>query len=82
MERFNEIIYFLIEYAYGGHPYSFTGVYEMSPRQEMGVAGQGGVQFKESLYIGHTSLNIKEVGELIKSMGKDYNGNVYHIFSK
>ena len=72
----------LIEYAYGGHPYSFTGIYEMSPRQEVDVAGHGGVQFKESLYIGHTSLNAAAVDEMIKGLGKEYNGNVYHIFSK
>ncbi len=46
------------------------------------MAGHGGVQFKESLYIGHTSLSSSAVDELIKSMGKDYNGNVYHIFHK
>ena len=37
------------EYAYGGHPYSYTGVYSMQPKMEDGISTQGGVQFKESV---------------------------------
>ena len=54
----------------------------MIPRQEVGVAGQGNVHFRKSLYLGHTSLTSTDVGELVRTMGKDYNGNVYHIFDK
>lgn len=75
-------VLFLLEYAYGGHPYSYTGVYEMAPHQEVGVAGQGKVRFRQSLYLGHTSLTPTDVEELIRTMGKDYNGNKYHIFDK
>lgn len=71
-----------VEYAFGGHPYSYTGVYNMEPKQEENVSTQGGVQFKESLSIGYTSLSEKQVEELVNSLGKEYNGNVYNVFHK
>ena len=54
----------------------------MAPRQQVGVAGQSGVQFRESLYVGHTNLTSAEVGEVVRNLGKKYNGNVYHVFDK
>ena len=71
----------MLEYAYGGHPYSFTGVYDMEPRQEDEIAGQG-VKFRESIHMGHTSMSETEVKELVHSLGKEYNGNAYHILNK
>ena len=69
------------EYAYGGHPYSYTGVYDTEPKQAAEAAGQG-VKYKESLLIGTTVLSHDEVQELIRGLGKRYNGNAYHILNK
>ena len=69
------------EYAYGGHPYSYTGVYDMEPRQESEIAGQG-VKFRDSIFMGHTHLTEMEVKELVHTLGKDFNGNTYHILHK
>ena len=77
------ITWFLpIEYAYGGHPYSYTGVYSMQPKEEAGISTDGGVRFKETLEIGYTTMPESEVAELIQSMGLKYNGNTYNVFHK
>ncbi len=68
------------EYAYGGHPYSFTGVYDVEPQRAVEVAP--GLKFRESIYLGHTHLTDREVEELVLSVGKEFNGNDYHIFNK
>ena len=69
------------EYAYGGHPYSYTGVYDTEPKQAAEVAGEG-VRFKESLLVGTTMMSLAEVREVIHRLGKQYNGNTYHILNK
>ena len=69
------------EYAYGGHPYSYTGVYNMEPRQHEEIGGEG-VRYRESLHMGHTYLTQDEVRELVHALGKEYNGNAYHILNK
>lgn len=69
------------EYAYGGHPYSYTGVYDTEPKQAAEVAGQG-VKYKESLLVGTTVMSMAEVREAIHRLGKQYNGNAYHILNK
>ncbi len=68
------------EYAYGGHPYSFTGVYDVEPQRAVEVAP--GLKFRESIHLGHTHLTDREVEELVLSVGKEFNGNDYHIFNK
>ena len=69
------------EYSYGGHPYSYTGVYNMSPCQEDEIWGEG-VRFRESLKIGRTHLSEREVEELVHALGKEYNGNTYHVLNR
>lgn len=69
------------EYAYGGHPYSYTGVYDTEPKQAAEIAGQG-VKYKETLLLGTTVMSRDEVEELIHRLGKQYNGNAYHILDK
>lgn len=54
----------------------------MTPKQEDCVSTQGAVQFKETVRVGYTSMSQAEVEELIKTLGKTYNGNVYNVFHK
>ncbi len=70
------------EYAYGGHPYSYTGVYSMQPKQEDSISTDGSVQFKESIKIGYTTMQGSEVAELVQSLGLQHNGNIYNVFYK
>ena len=72
---------FMPEYAYGGHSYSYTGVYDTDPKQAAEVAGQG-IKYKETMLIGTTVMSHAEVQELIHRLGKQYNGNAYHILNK
>ncbi len=69
------------EYAYGGHSYSYTGVYDIEPRRAAEVAAPG-ITFRESIRLGHTHLTASEVTELVLAVGREYNGNEYHIFNK
>lgn len=71
-----------VEYAYGGHQYSYTGVYSMAPKDEDSVSTHGGVKFKESIHIGFTTMSERQVNELISTLGRQYNGNVYHVFQR
>lgn len=54
----------------------------MTPRQEGSISTQGGVRFKETVHIGYTTRSKADVVEIIKAMGKEYNGNVYSMFNK
>lgn len=69
------------EYAYGSHPYSYTGVYDMNPRRAEEITGQS-VQFRESIPLGHTHLSKQEVRELVSSIGKEYSGSSYSILRR
>jgi len=53
----------------------------MLPRQEDEIAGEG-VRFRESLRMGYTNLSEGEVGELVHTLGQEYNGNAYHVLNK
>ena len=68
-------------YACGGHSYSYTGVYDTDPKQAAEVAGQG-VKYKETMVMGTTVMSHTDVQELIHKLGKQYNGNAYHILNK
>ena len=69
------------EYAYGGHPYSYTGVYDTDPKMAAEVAGEG-LRFKETVLVGTTVMSLEEVREVIQRLGKQYNGNAYHILNR
>lgn len=69
-----------IEYAYGGHSYPFSGIFEIVPRD----AEELGEQFvyRQSLQLGYTDFTEGEVRRLVSEMGKDYRGNRYHLMNK
>ncbi|RCN44691.1 hypothetical protein ANCCAN_09336 [Ancylostoma caninum] len=68
------------EYAYGGHPYAFSGVFENSP-QDAEELGEN-FKFKQSIVIGETAITAAGVRELIKSLGQEYRGDRYHLISR
>ncbi|CAJ0950374.1 unnamed protein product, partial [Mesorhabditis belari] len=69
-----------IEYAYGGHPFTFSGVFENSP-QDAEELGEN-FKFRESISIGETDFTAAEVRTLIKEIGKDFRGDKYHLISR
>ncbi|VVD01141.1 unnamed protein product [Leptidea sinapis] len=46
------------EWAYGGHPYAFTGVFEITPKDERELGEQ--FRFRQSVHIGYTDFSEEE----------------------
>lgn len=68
------------EYAYGGHPYSFTGIFEITPRDAEDLGDQ--FKFKQSVHLGYTDLAEDDVRHIVIELGKDYRGDKYHLMNK
>lgn len=64
------------EYAFGGHDYSFTGVFEMEPRNAYGAV------FREAILLGETNLSRQEIQAIIDELSAEFSGNSYHPFSR
>ncbi|KAF5796957.1 putative PPPDE peptidase domain, PPPDE putative peptidase domain superfamily [Helianthus annuus] len=65
-----------VEYAFGAHDYSSSGVFEVEPRQCPGF------KFRRSILIGNTSMNPAQVREFMKHHVANYNGDTYHLIVK
>ncbi|MFH4978906.1 hypothetical protein AB6A40_005615 [Gnathostoma spinigerum] len=69
-----------VEYAYGGHPFAISGIFENTP-QDAEELGEN-FKFKESIYIGESDFTAADVRSMIKALGKEYRGDKYHLISK
>ncbi|CAK1549182.1 unnamed protein product [Leptosia nina] len=67
------------EWAYGGHPYAFTGVFEITPRDERELGEQ--FRFRQSVHIGYTDFSEEEVRRLVTELGKQFRGDRYHLMN-
>ncbi|XP_065571290.1 deubiquitinase DESI2-like [Artemia franciscana] len=68
------------EYAYGGHPFPFSGTFEIVPRDAENLGPQ--FKFKESLHIGFTDFTDEDVKNIVESMSSDYRGDKYHLINR
>lgn len=65
-----------VEYAFGAHDYSSSGVFEVEPRQCPGF------KFRKSILVGTTSLDAAHVREFMERQAANYNGDTYHLIVK
>jgi len=68
------------EYAYGGHPFPFSGVFDIRPRDARELGEQ--FKFKQSLHMGNTDFTEQEVERITEELGKEYRGDRYHLMSR
>ncbi|CAA6657555.1 unnamed protein product [Spirodela intermedia] len=65
-----------VEYAFGAHDYSTSGVFEVEPRQCPGF------KFRKSIFMGTTCLDPVQVREFMELHSVNYNGDSYHLIVK
>ncbi|XP_071742263.1 deSI-like protein At4g17486 isoform X2 [Rutidosis leptorrhynchoides] len=65
-----------MEYGFGAHDYSISGVFEVEPRSCPGFI------YRCSISLGHLSMSASEFREFIETMASDYHGDTYHLISK
>lgn len=68
------------EYAYGGHPFPFSGVFTIPPREASDLGEQ--FRFKTSLILGRTDFLAPDVEKLVDELGKEFRGDRYHLMHR
>mmetsp|Transcript_19494 Transcript_19494/g.62054 ORF Transcript_19494/g.62054 Transcript_19494/m.62054 type:complete len:202 (-) Transcript_19494:115-720(-) len=72
------------EYAFGGHDYPISGIFETKPKDAEALGAPViPIQFRESILVGYTDMEHADVQGLVDSMGSGrYLGNRYHLLLK
>ncbi|XP_002731307.1 deubiquitinase DESI2-like [Saccoglossus kowalevskii] len=68
------------QYAYGGHPFPISGVFEILPKQAEELGEQ--FRFKETVLLGRTDFTPSEVKLIVDELGKKFKGDRYHLMHK
>ncbi|PON79850.1 hypothetical protein PanWU01x14_010820 [Parasponia andersonii] len=65
-----------VEYAFGAHEYSSTGIFEGEPKQ------CDGFTFRKTILIGKTDMPTAEVRAVMEELAEVYRGNAYNLITK
>lgn len=65
-----------MEYAFGAHEYSTTGIFEGVPKQ------CDGFRFRKTVLVGKTDMKPTEVRALMEELAQIYKGNAYNLITK
>ncbi|KAL1340364.1 hypothetical protein HN51_026760 [Arachis hypogaea] len=65
-----------VEYAFGAHEYSSTGIFEGEPKRCEGF------RFRKTILIGKTDMGPNEVRAVMEELAADYKGNAYNLITK
>ncbi|KAH7436723.1 hypothetical protein KP509_05G032700 [Ceratopteris richardii] len=65
-----------VEYAFGAHDFSSSGIFEVEPRSCPGF------QFRRRIKLGTIQLDSKDFRVFMERIASEYNGNTYHLMVK
>ncbi|XP_056864998.1 deSI-like protein At4g17486 isoform X2 [Raphanus sativus] len=65
-----------MEYCYGAHEYSSSGVYEVEPKNCPGFV------FRRSLLLGTTPMSPSDFRSYMEKLSSKYHGDTYHLIAK
>ena len=69
------------EYAYGGHPFPSSGIFDTAPRAAAGVLGEH-FRFKQAIHLGNTDFRAFDVEKFREELGRKFQGDRYHLISR
>eukprot|EP00268_Persea_americana_P028712 TRINITY_DN27851_c0_g1_i2.p1 TRINITY_DN27851_c0_g1~~TRINITY_DN27851_c0_g1_i2.p1 ORF type:complete len:213 (-),score=31.40 TRINITY_DN27851_c0_g1_i2:181-819(-) len=65
-----------MEYAFGAHEYSTSGVFEVEPKSCPGFT------YRRSVWLGSTDMSPSEFRSFMEELSGKYHGDSYHLISK
>ncbi|XP_072984052.1 deSI-like protein At4g17486 [Typha latifolia] len=65
-----------LEYGFGAHDYSSSGVFEVEPKKCPGYI------YRCSISLGRIDMHPNEFREFMENIAADYHGDTYHLISK